>query len=106
AIEAERTVDFTVETTEQDSHYELGPLRLRLRLDRIDRLKDGRLVLIDYKSGEPKTKSLHGERPSEPQLLVYAAALGAAVDALYFAKLKPRKEGAVGYGRQAHFGGK
>jgi probable DNA repair protein len=106
AIEAERTVDFTVETTEQDSHYELGPLRLRLRLDRIDRLKDGRLVLIDYKSGEPKTKSLDGERPSEPQLLVYAAALGAAVDALYFAKLKARKEGAVGYGRQPHFGGK
>ena len=106
AIEANRTVDFTVETTEHQSHYELGPLRLRLRLDRIDRLKDGRLVLIDYKSGEPKAKSLDGDRPSEPQLLVYAAALGSAVDALYFAKLKPRKEGAVGYGRQAHFGGK
>ncbi|HXR74486.1 MAG TPA: PD-(D/E)XK nuclease family protein [Bryobacteraceae bacterium] len=105
-IETNRTVDFTVETTEHQSHYELGPLRLRLRLDRIDRLKDGRLVLIDYKSGEPKAKSLDGDRPSEPQLLVYAASLGSAVDALYFAKLKPRQEGAVGYGRQAHFGRK
>ena len=106
AIETNRTVDFNVETTEHESYYELGPLRLRLRLDRIDRLKNGRLVLIDYKSGEPKAKSLDGDRPSEPQLLVYAAALGSVVDALYFAKLKPRKEGAVGYGRQAHFGGK
>jgi probable DNA repair protein len=106
AIETNRTVDFTVETTEHQSDYELGLLRLRLRLDRIDRLKDGRLVLIDYKSGEPKAKSLDGDRPSEPQLLVYAASLGSAVDALYFAKLKPRHEGAVGYGRQAHFGRK
>lgn len=106
AIEANRTVDFVVEATEQQSQYDLNQLQLRLRVDRIDRLKDGRLVLIDYKSGEPKAKSLDGDRPSEPQLLIYAAALGDQVDALYFAKLKPRKEGAVGYGRQAHFGGK
>jgi probable DNA repair protein len=106
AIEANRTVDFAVETTEHETYYELGPLRLRLRLDRIDRLKNGRLVLIDYKSGEPKAKNLDGDRPAEPQLLVYAGVLGSAVDALYFAKLKPRKEGAAGYGRQAHFGSK
>ncbi len=73
-VESIRTVPFTVESAEEPMHIELAGLPLSVRLDRIDRLNNGGLVLIDYKSGGNINKNrLIGERPAEPQLLVYAA---------------------------------
>lgn len=105
-VEKKRESAFKVLTTEKAADVQISRLPMRLRADRIDQLENGKLVIIDYKSGRPKQSDLDGPRPSEPQLLVYAATLGADVDGLYFAKLRPREEEAVGYGRQAHFGGK
>ncbi len=102
-IEREREQMFTVETVEQEQYLDLGGLRLRLRLDRIDRLANGQLLLIDYKSGEQKRKKLETSRPEEPQLLVYAAGLGSAVDGVLFAQLKPRDVRPVGFTREKHF---
>jgi ATP-dependent helicase/nuclease subunit B len=80
--ELERTRHpFTVEATEHLTELALGGGRVRLRLDRIDRLASGRAVL-DYKSGRPGSPDWCGERPTHPQLLAYLAALGSDVVAL------------------------
>ena len=80
--ELERTrAPFTVEATEYMTELALGGGRVRMRLDRIDRLPAGRAVL-DYKSGRPGSPDWYGERPSHPQLLAYLAALGTDVVAL------------------------
>jgi probable DNA repair protein len=102
-IERNRKQPFTVETTEQERSFKMAGLDLRLRIDRVDRLKNGKLVLIDYKSGEPKLKQLEGDRPAEPQLLVYAAAMEQDVDGIFFGQLKPRDLRGVGFSRQKHF---
>jgi ATP-dependent helicase/nuclease subunit B len=102
-IEKTRQVPFSVRRMEEDATFQLSQLPIRIRADRVDELKDGRVVIIDYKSGLPKQSHLDGERPDEPQMLVYAAAFGAAVDGIYFAQLKCRSEKAVGYGCRNHF---
>ena len=62
--------------------------------------------MIDYKSARVDRRHLDTGRPREPQLLVYAAMLGEAVDGLYFASVRRDEGGASGYGRIAHFGDK
>jgi ATP-dependent helicase/nuclease subunit B len=73
---------FRVVATEFASELSLGGARMRLRLDRIDALEDGRRVILDYKSGRRAGADWYGERPSHPQLLGYLAALGEGVSAL------------------------
>ncbi len=84
---------FEVLKTEQEvPDVSVGPLRLKLRVDRVDRVTtdegDG-ILLIDYKTGSAAARDWLGERPKLPQLPVYAvAAAGAAglerVDGLAF----------------------
>jgi RecB family exonuclease len=45
-------------------------LQLSLRVDRIDRVDGGRLIL-DYKTGKVSLSMWKGERPEEPQLPLY-----------------------------------
>jgi probable DNA repair protein len=89
ALERSRPA-FTVEGTEHVTELALGGGRVRLRLDRIDRVADGRVVL-DYKSGRPGSPDWFGERPTHPQLLAYLAALGADVIALATVNLTARE---------------
>ena len=72
------------------SELALGGGRVRLRLDRIDRIAGGRAVL-DYKSGRPGSPDWYGERPTHPQLLAYLAALGNDVRALATVNLTARE---------------
>jgi probable DNA repair protein len=104
--EKSRPGDFIVRDLEQQSDVQLSRLSLRLRVDRIDELKDGGLVVIDYKSGKVKRANLDRDRPPEPQLLVYAAKHGADVSGLYFASVRRDGGGPAGYGRTANFGDK
>jgi ATP-dependent helicase/nuclease subunit B len=87
----ERTrAPFTVEATELPLELTLGGGRVRMRLDRIDRMAGGRAVL-DYKSGRPGSPDWYGERPSHPQLLAYLTALGSDVVALATVNLTARE---------------
>jgi hypothetical protein len=64
---------FTVLQPEKDEVLVLGPLDLHVRLDRIDKLEDGGLVFIDYKTGYTASpQGWTGDRPDEPQLPLYA----------------------------------
>ena len=72
-LETEGTREpFDVETLEEPVHTaRYGGLEFDVRIDRIDRLRDGGRVLIDYKSGMAAT-DWRGDRPDNPQLPVYA----------------------------------
>jgi probable DNA repair protein len=65
---------FTVKRREDDQYIPVGGLTLKIRVDREDQLADGRLVLIDYKTGKINTAGWFGDRPREPQLPLYATA--------------------------------
>lgn len=77
---------FSVTAVEEIAHIELSGIRLKLKIDRIDTLADGRKILIDYKTGKCSVQQWFGEQPDEPQLPLYA--LEEKPDALAFAQLK------------------
>jgi len=83
---------FTVAATEVDRNLDLAGLTLNLRLDRIDSLNDGSMLVIDYKSGNVAPSSWDPHRPDDVQLPLYA---GFALDdeellgGLVFAKVRP-----------------
>ncbi len=69
--------DFGKVVHQQKIEFQLAGLDLRGRIDRIDRLQDGSLVIIDYKTGSQSLKVGHWNtpRPVHPQLPLYATAL-------------------------------
>lgn len=72
-IEKQRD-EFSVQAIEQESLVSLGGLQIRTRADRIDRLPNGREIILDYKTGAVlKTGGWDGERLDEPQLPLYCA---------------------------------
>jgi RecB family exonuclease len=72
-LEFERTrVPFTVEGTEVDARPAISGLDLKVRLDRVDRLSDGSLLVIDYKTGNVAARSWELPRPDDVQLPLYA----------------------------------
>ncbi|HEX2790953.1 MAG TPA: PD-(D/E)XK nuclease family protein [Steroidobacteraceae bacterium] len=73
---------FATQALEADQLYAIAGAVLQLRLDRVDRLSDGRLVVIDYKSGAAERFDALAERPPQPQLPAYATAAGADVAAV------------------------
>lgn len=68
---------FQVMATEKTVHTTLGPIQIKLRIDRIDKLVDGSLLLIDYKTGKklPAIFDWFGKRPKNPQLPLYCVAV-------------------------------
>jgi probable DNA repair protein len=101
--EKERKTPFTVEHLEKPRSINLNGLQLELRIDRIDRLPDKSVILIDYKSSDLTLKDLEGSRPAEPQLLIYAAATEENVEGIYIAKTRPRQPESVGFAHNEHF---
>lgn len=69
-IEKERT-PFSVVEHESERHITIGSLSLNLQIDRIDKLEDGREIIIDYKTGLTNTTHWFTDRPTEPQLPIY-----------------------------------
>jgi ATP-dependent helicase/nuclease subunit B len=76
---------------EQSKKIQLGKLQFSIRLDRVDRLKNGTWLLIDYKTGRCSPANWEGTHPDAPQLPLYCLALeGKTVGAL-FANITPEK---------------
>jgi ATP-dependent helicase/nuclease subunit B len=64
---------FQVESTEASVEVSVGPLLLKLRQDRVDRVATGARLVIDYKTGAKfSLNRWRGARPTEPQLPLYA----------------------------------
>ncbi len=64
--------DFEVLDQEKELFLTISGIKLRLRMDRIDKTSDGNKYLIDYKTGDIKPKDWFGDRIKEPQLPLYA----------------------------------
>ncbi|HEY5702184.1 MAG TPA: PD-(D/E)XK nuclease family protein [Gammaproteobacteria bacterium] len=81
---------FTVSECELKHTFVINDIEINTRIDRIDQLKDGRLVVIDYKTGSivPNASAWLGERPDEPQLPLYAINSEGDVAAVAFVKLR------------------
>jgi ATP-dependent helicase/nuclease subunit B len=93
---------FTVESAEEPLQAHIGPLRFKMKLDRLDRLPSGELVLIDYKTGiSLSSKYWLDMPPQEPQLPLYALTVEQAPDAICFAQVRPDKMRFIGIGREA-----
>ena len=73
---------FEVQSLEAPQRLSIAGTTLPLRLDRVDRLDGGGLVVIDYKSGAAHGFDAYAERPPRPQLPAYAMAAGEQVKAL------------------------
>jgi ATP-dependent helicase/nuclease subunit B len=88
--ERPRIEDFDVLSTEQLVESELMGIPLRIRMDRVDKIGDKRLV-IDYKTGTIDGRSLSVDNLTEPQLPIYVLAqkegLG-KLDGVMLAQLK------------------
>ncbi len=74
---------------EKGVEHRFGDHVLRLRPDRVDRLPDGRVAVVDYKTARTlRPGDWDAPRPAAPQFPLYAAALGPErVAALAFARV-------------------
>ncbi|HUH61835.1 MAG TPA: PD-(D/E)XK nuclease family protein [Terracidiphilus sp.] len=82
---------FTVADAESVRPIEIEGLSFNVRLDRIDRLNDGSLLVIDYKTGVVSPTLWDLPRPDDVQLPLYASFgldAGEVVGGLVFARLR------------------
>jgi probable DNA repair protein len=101
-MEAQR-LPFAVAQVEKNHQWQRGALTLKLRLDRIDSLDDGRSVIVDYKTGVAAAKpepDWSRSRPVNVQLPFYASVLaeaaGGDVAGLVLAQVHARQVAAQG----------
>lgn len=94
---------FEVARREERVALTAGSLHLTGRVDRVDRLQDGGVAVIDYKSGRVNPGTWLGPRPDDAQLPLYALAAGTAdeVRAVAFARLRVGELGFAGLARDA-----
>jgi probable DNA repair protein len=99
---------FTVKSREEKLEgVKIGPLRLDIRVDRVDQLvveadsedDTPAEIIFDYKTGRAAPAQWLGPRPDAPQLPLYAVVAGSPqLDAVAFANLRPGKNmGINGY---------
>jgi probable DNA repair protein len=93
--------DFTVLQVEEKRMVAVGPLKLDLRLDRVDETGDGARIVIDYKTGKASLATLVQPRPDEPQLPLYVVAAEASAVAAAFAQVSADAMRFVGLARDA-----
>lgn len=97
AVEGKRGLDFEVLACEHPAEVEIEEIRVKMVVDRIDQLADGRQVIIDYKTGAAvDIKNWADARITEPQLPIYAALVADEVTAVVFAKVLLDKPGFAG----------
>jgi ATP-dependent helicase/nuclease subunit B len=90
---------FEVLSTEEKVRLQFAGLQIQATIDRTDRLADGSLAVIDYKTGRANIKDWLGERPKEPQLPLYCVAHPEPVDTIAFARVRTGDMGFRGLSR-------
>ena len=100
--ELDRKVPFAVRAEELElPDVRIGPLRLTLRVDRIDETEFGD-VILDYKTGEARPAHWLTNRPDEPQLPLYAVVSTTPLAGVAFANIRAGKDMALqGYATQS-----
>jgi len=91
---------FEVSELEAERVFTVGPLRVRARMDRVDRVGDG-FAVIDYKTAPASANAWLGPRPNQPQLPLYAIHFGEELAALLFAIVKTGESSFVGTARES-----
>lgn len=71
AIELQRPGRFTIAQLEEKEAHSVAGIDFRFSIDRIDRMEDGSLLIIDYKTGSVSRNDWQGERLRDPQLPLY-----------------------------------
>jgi probable DNA repair protein len=82
---------FEVASLEESIELDRRGVRLGLRVDRIDTLADGRLVIIDYKTGQPASFRNRDGHLTEVQLVVYALAIEGDIGGIAYVNLDSRR---------------
>lgn len=81
---------FVVDSVERSVEFVEAGVRLHLRVDRIDRLEDGSIAILDYKTGAEKKLLTSKGEPREIQLVAYACAVDDPVAALALVNVDSR----------------
>jgi ATP-dependent helicase/nuclease subunit B len=87
---------FTVLAREAVMDCDIGGITLRARVDRIDRLHDGRIIIIDYKTGDVDINDWLTDRVAEPQLPLYGIMSDAGLGAVMFARIQKGRIACLG----------
>lgn len=98
-VELQRPQPFSVVACEQKQEIAIEGVAITLVIDRVDALDDGRLIVMDYKTGARNDyRNWAQARITEPQLPIYAAFVLAADDvaAVCFAQIRMDKRGFIG----------
>jgi len=91
--------EFSIAAVEHEIGFAEAGVRLQLRVDRIDRLPDDSLVVLDYKTGAKKKFLQSDGQPREIQLIAYACALDDPVAAVALVNVDSREVSFDGAGR-------
>ena len=89
-LDRKRTA-FAIHGVEGTTNAEINGVKLTLRFDRIDRLPDGDLVILDYKTGAFKKFLAADGHPRDFQLVVYACTLQTDVAGLGLVNIDSRQ---------------
>ena len=92
---------FQVYALEKPIKAEINGLRLNVIADRMDRLENGEMVIIDYKTGQPSVSEWFKDRPGEPQLPIYSLFCPEPVAGVYFGLVRKGKCCFAGIGRHS-----
>ena len=79
--------DFNVTAIETEYSIELSSIEFKVRIDRLDTVENESQWIIDYKTTLPQKTPWNEERPSEPQILLYAL-LDDHINTVLFIELK------------------
>jgi RecB family exonuclease len=113
-LESEKTrATFAVLAVEQKGAVQLGPWTVSVRVDRLDRLADGTVAIVDFKTGDRATSAdWFGPRLRDAQVPLYAIQASEPVGAAVVARVRPAGTsysgvwaGAAFAGRTAHLDG-
>jgi probable DNA repair protein len=98
ALDAARS-DFTIEGLEESFDLVVEQVRLGLRIDRIDRVDNDELMIIDYKTGQHRKFLGAAKEPDDLQLVAYSSAVDGPVAGLAFINVDSRRVSLDGAGR-------